>query len=381
MALLILWIAFGEDLLLAVAALLAIATGIGVVVTRMRIPRVSVERRVSPVQLHDGDRAVVVLTMRSSQRVSSVELSDTVVGLGSARFVGDLVEPGQPIVARYEVLCRPRGVYKIGPAIVEVRDVLGLAEAGGVTGTVDRLVVYPAVEDLDGLPLVRGQDPNLNTSKANFSHAGGDDFFTMREYQQGDDLRRVHWPTSAKRDQLMIKQLEMPWQSRALVVLDRRAGSYASPDAFEHAVRGTASAVRHLFRTGFSPTLWTGGSKGTPVQTSAGYAIAMEELATVQAEPNLDLRSQVSRMRRSGLAGGALVLITGTVDDQDLAVFRVLGRDYVKTIVMAVAQHSNEAILALSRGGAITIMSGAGSQWSPAWREAMERTWSTATAG
>jgi uncharacterized protein (DUF58 family) len=381
LALLVLWVAFGEDLLLAVAALLIIAAGVGVAYTRMRIPRVSVTRHVSPIQLHDGDRAVVQLTLTSAKRLTQAELSDNVAGLGSAHFVGDDIEPNDPMVARYEVLCRPRGVYRIGPAVVQVRDVLGLAEAGGAAGRVDRLVVYPAVENLDGLPLVRGQDPNLNTSKASFSHVGGEDFFTLREYQRGDDLRRVHWPTSAKRDDLMIKQLEMPWQSRALILLDRRASSYASAEAFEHAIRGTASAVRHLFRAGFSPTMWTGMSQGTPVTSATGYAIAMEELATVQREPGLDLRNQVARMRRSGMAGGALVLVTGEPDDADLAVYRILGRDYLKTIVMAVAEGNNDAILAFSRAGAITVRSGAGSHWGPAWREAMERTWSTATAG
>jgi uncharacterized protein (DUF58 family) len=381
LALVVLWVAFGEDLLFAVAALLGVAVDIGVVYTRIRIPRVSVSRRVSPLQLHDGDRAIVNLTLTSSKRLTQAELSDNVAGLGSANFIGDIIEADDPMVARYEVLCRPRGVYRIGPALIQVRDVLGLAEAGGTAGKIDRLVVYPAVEDLHGLPLVRGQDPNLNTSKASFSHVGGEDFFTLREYQRGDDLRRVHWPSSAKRDDLMIKQLEMPWQSRALVLLDRRAGSYASAEAFEHAVRGTASVVRHLFRGGFSPTMWTGVSKGTPVTSAPGYAMAMEELATVQTDPNLDLRSQVNRMRRSGIAGGALVLVTGNPDDQDLAVYRILGRDFLRTIVMAVAEESNEAILAFGRGGAITIRSGAGSPWSPAWREAMERTWSTATAG
>ena len=381
LALVVLWIAFGEDLLLAVAALLAIATAVGVAYTRVRVPRVAVSRRVSPVQLHDGDRAVVQLTLTSAKRLTQAELSDNVAGLGSAHFVGDIIEPNDPMVARYEVLCRPRGVYRIGPATVEVKDVLGLAEAGGSAGKIDRLVVYPAVEDLDGLPLVRGQDPNLNTSKASFSHVGGEDFFTLREYQRGDDLRRVHWPTSAKRDDLMIKQLEMPWQSRALVLLDRRRQSYSSPEAFEHAVRGIASVTRHLFRSGFSPTVWTGVSQGTPVTNAQAYAIAMEELATVQADADLDLRSQVTRMRRSGMAGGALVLVTGNPDDDDLAVYRVLGRDFVKTLIMAVAEDTNEAILAFGRAGAITIRSDANTLWSPAWREAMERTWSTATAG
>ena len=139
--------------------------------------------------------------------------------------------------------------------------------------------------------------------------------------------------------------------------------------------------MNHLFRQGFSPTLWTGASTGTLVGTVESWGLAMEELATVQASPEIDLQGLATRMRRSGLAGGALVMVTGTPDESDLELFRVLGRDYLRTVVMSVAQKENEAILQLRRAGAITVLAGVGSSWAPVWREAMERAWSTATAG
>ena len=381
LALVVLWIAFGEQLLLAAAAFLLLAVGIGVIHVRRTVPRVAVERRISPTQVHDGDRAIVEIAMTGRRRIHHVNVEDVVQGLGAAAFTADTVDDSDPVVARYEILCRPRGVYKVGPAAVSVRDPLAMAESGGTAGRADRLVVFPTIEDLAGLPIVRGQDPTVNTSQANFSQTGGEDFFTLREYQQGDDLRRVHWPSSAKRDELMIRQLEMPWQSRALVLLDPRVGSYSGAEAFEHAVRGAASAMRHLFQSGFSPTLWTGVSEGTNVASIESYAHGMEELATVQAVADIDLRRLVGRMRRSGLSGGALIMVTGAPDDSDLAVFRLLSRDYVKTVAMAVAQKENEGILQLRRAGAITVLSAAGASWAPVWREAMERAWSTATAG
>ena len=381
LALVVLWVAFGEQLLLAAAAFLLLAVAVGVIHVRRTVPRVAVERRISPSQVHDGDRAIVEIAMTGRRRVHHVNVEDVVQGLGAAAFTADVVDTDDPVVARYEVLCRPRGVYKVGPAAVTVRDPLAMAESGGTAGRTDRLVVYPAVEEFDGLPIVRGQDPTVNTSQANFSQTGGEDFFTLREYQQGDDLRRVHWPSSAKRDELMIRQLEMPWQSRALVLLDPRVGSYSGTEAFEHAVRGAASAMRHLFQSGFSPTLWTGVSEGTTVASIEAYALGMEELATVQAVEDVDLRKLVGRMRRSGLSGGALIMVTGAPDDSDLAVFRLLSRDYVKTVAMTVAQKENEGILQLRRAGAITVLAAPGATWAPAWREAMETAWSTATPG
>lgn len=377
----ILWIGFGERLLLGVAVFLVLAVLFGMAYVRSSAPRARLTRHISPVQVHDGDRAIVQLSLVSSRRLHSAIVEDVVHSLGTASFVADRVDEREPMKARYEVLCKPRGVYKVGPAIVKVRDPMALAESISAGRRADRLVVFPMVEDLTGLPVVRGQDPNVNSARANFSHSGGDDFFTLREYQRGDDLRRVHWPSSARQDELMIKQLEMPWQSRALVLLDIRAETYSTPESFEHAVRGAASAIRHLYRHGFSPTLWSGSARGTTVSTTQAYGLALEELATVQPSAGLDFGALMTRLRRDGLAGGALVMVTGILDGDGVAVFKTLSRDYYKTVVMTVSERDNEALHQVQRGGAVAVASGPASRWGPAWKDAMEKTWSTATAG
>lgn len=381
LALILLWIGFGEQLLLALAAFLLIAVVLGSLYVRRAGLNVAMARIVSPIQVHDGDRAIVDVTMTSSRRLHEAVVEDVVHGLGAASFDAGRVKPATPMVARYEVLCRPRGIYKLGPATVRVRDPLDLAEYAVGAGKADRLVVYPRIETLEGLPTVRGQDPNVNTATASFSLTGGEDFFTLREYQQGDDLRRVHWPSSARRDRLMIKQLEMPWQSRALLLLDPRSQNYQTPEAFEHAVRGAASALAHLFRHGYSPTLWVGEPEVTTVSSSHLYTMAMEQLATIATSRSIDLRAAVGRMRRSGMAGGALVLVTGRPDDSHLAVYRTLGRDFVRTLVMSVTEDQNDAILQFRAAGAVTVQSASTSKWAPAWQEAMERAWHSATAG
>ena len=380
-ALIVLWVVFGERLMLGVGLFLILAIGGGVAYVRSTVPSVGITRRLTPFQVHDGDRAIVEVSLTTSRRLPQAVVLDEVAGLGTARFVADRVEPQTPMTARYEVLCRPRGIYTVGPAVVRVRDPLALSEAGGTAGKIDRLVVYPAVEDLHGLPLGRGHDPTVNTSRASFSQTGGDDFFTLREYQQGDDLRKVHWPSSAKRDELMIRQLEMPWQSRALVLLDPRQSVYPDSEAFEHAVQGVASAFRHLFRNGYTPTLWTGQGSGTVVGNGEGYGIAMEELAALQPARALDLMTALARLRRSGVAGGVLVLVTGVPDEPVLGMYRMLGRDFYRTVVMLSGPESDDALVQFARAGATTVSSQSSERWAPAWKQGMERTWSTATAG
>ncbi len=380
-ALVILWVVFGEQLMLATGAFLIFAVLAGIAYVRSTVPKVAVTRRIIPYQVHDGDRAVVELSVTTSRRIAQAVVADEVSGLGTARFVANRIEPQDPTQSHYEVLCRPRGIYAVGPATIRVRDPLALTEAGGTAGKTDRLVVFPAIEDLDGLPTGRGQDPTVNTSRANFAQIGGEDFFTLREYQHGDDLRKVHWPSTAKRNTLMIRQLEMPWQSRALILLDPRRSAYADGEAFEHIVSGVASAFRHLFRNGYTPTLWTGVGSGTIVGNTEGYGVAMEELASVQTSPTIDLLSAVKRLRRSGMAGGVLVLATGRPDDAISGMYRTLGNDFYRTIVMSIASDDGEHLLQLARAGATTISSAPSDRWAPEWRRGMEQAWSTATAG
>lgn len=381
LALPVLWMAFGELVMLAAGAFLILAVVVGVISVRAATPRVSIRRSITPAQVHDGDRAVVLVDLVTSRTIHSATVIDKVHGLGTARFKAHHLEANDPVEARYEVLCHPRGVYRIGPATVIIEDPLGLAESLGSAKQVDRLVVYPAVEDLIGLPTGRGLDPTADTTRASFSQVGGEDFFTLREYQVGDDLRRVHWPTSAKRDELMIRQLEAHWQSRALILLDPRSTVYADDATFEHAVSGLASAVRHLYRSGYRPTVWTGGGAYTQVDSAEGYRRAMEELSVVRARGALDLVSVLSQQRGRDGTGGVLLMMTGAPDDAAIQAFRSLDRDFDHKIIMSASASNASPSGGFGRFGFSSIVARPGERWAKAWRDGLERSWSTATAG
>lgn len=377
----VLWVGFGEDLLLALAVFLLAAVAGGSLYVRLAVPRLVLKRRISPMQLHDGDRALVDLSLESRRKVFRVTVEDRVHGLGSATFVADRIADGDTTAGRYEVLCRPRGVYTVGPSRVTIGDPLGFTESTSTFGTADRLVVYPRVENLTGVPTGRGQDQTMNTSRASFWHSSGEDFFTLREYQQGDDIRKVHWPSSARRDTLMVKQLEMPWQSRAFIALDPRTEPHVSNESFEQAVRGAASVLHHLFRSGYTPTIWAGFGNGTLVGSPDAYNVAMEELATVRPVRSMDLRQVVSRLRRSGMAGGVFVMVTGTPDEADLATFQLLSQDFYRTVVLSVAEDDDESVVRFAHAGALVVKTGVSGTWDEPWRNAMEHGWSTASAG
>lgn len=381
LALFVLWVALGEPELLSVALLLTVATLAGfIAVWRTRLD-VSVSRRLSPNLVHEGEQTVVEASVINDGRrqIRNIVVEDEVAGLGSARFAAARVSRDERVTATYQILCKPRGVYDVGPLRVSVTDPLGLARRSREAGKTDRLIVYPAVEELSGVPALRGLDPSMYASQPEFLHRGGEDFYTLREYQTGDDLRRVHWPSTAKRDELMIRQLETPWQSRALVFFDVRTSSYQSLEAFEKAVSGAASVVRHMLSSGFDADLWSGG---TPISSSEPnpYARAMETLAGVQPEQGLDIRTAALRLQRRG-HGGAMVMVTGVPDNELLTVGQLLTGNYASTVLMSVSETPPTSLTAFQRTGTITVSVPPTGSWAAAWLKAVETPWVTASAG
>ena len=77
----------------------------------------------------------------------------------------------------------------------------------------------------------------------------------------------------------------------------------------------------------------------------------------------------------------SVVIITGIPDEGALAAYRVLAKDFTRTVAMAVTTPSTDTLLMFQRAGAVTVSVGPEAPWAPAWRTAMELSWSTASAG
>ncbi|HEY4606198.1 MAG TPA: DUF58 domain-containing protein [Acidimicrobiia bacterium] len=379
LALIILWYALGETELLLTGLFLLIAQLVALAYVRSRKPELEVSRRLGSATVHDGESTTVTLLVDnvSKHGVSYLTIQDDVNRLGVATFEVARLKKRESTTATYRVTCRPRGVYRVGPTTVKANDPLGLAEMSAGTGPMDRIVVYPAIEELTGFPIIRGQDPAMQASRPEHSRRGGEDFYTLREYQRGDDLRRVHWPSSAKTDELMIRQLETPWQSRALVLLDVRSASYESQDAFEKAVSGAATIVTHLVGSGFDADLWAGDAE--PIDASR-YASAMERLALVQPNPAIDIEAVAGRIRQKG-GGGALVIVTGIADRSLLSVQQLLTRDYPTTVLMSASQSTSQTLVGFHRMGVTTVSIRPDEPWAQAWMTSMRSSWTTVSVG
>lgn len=283
--------------------------------------RLTVDRRLRPGDLHQGAATEVELAVRNTGRLPTVglELHDPLPrGFGAGlRTRLPALSRGGGTTLRGRLTGVRRGRFALGPVELVVRDPFRLVARRHEVSAPGTLTVYPAIAELGaGLPL-GGATSSAGTGNARPS-SSGEDRSTVREYVHGDDLRGVHWASTAHRGKLMVRQAEAPQEPRAVVLLDARDDRHgpAGPrSSFETAVSAAASVLCHLDRRGRGVTLVDGPLVGpTRSRPAEGW---LEHLA-VATPSEVDLAT-VARQLAQGLAGdGALVAVLSSPDASDL---------------------------------------------------------------
>jgi uncharacterized protein (DUF58 family) len=255
-----------------------------------------------------GDRPSPVVTLRDAVLPVRAAGRDG-TGMGparQARFHVAPLPPGHSDRAAYRLGAERRGLFRIGPLEAIVSDPFGLATRTSAAAPATELTVYPRVESVAPPPLTTGHDPRAGGGHPT-ALGSGDEFYGLRAYEQGDDLRLVHWPSTARQDELMIRQQELPWQGRATVLLDVR-GAVHDETSFEQAVSAAASILTASWERDGQIRLLTTDGLDSGFGSGPGHLQAvMEHLAVI--EPGSDrVDSLLGAMRRR--ATGALVAIT-----------------------------------------------------------------------
>jgi uncharacterized protein (DUF58 family) len=274
-------------------------------------PRLTATRRVLPARVHAGTSSRVELSLvnRSPNRSPVLAVRDPFDGGARwARFLVAPLAPGEVGRAAYRLPTDQRGVFDLGPLEVALTDPFGLVAATVEAAPRTRLTVYPRIDRVAPPPSSHGDDPLAGADHPNALTGGGEDFYALRPYVRGDDLRKVHWPSTARTDDLMIRQDEMPWQSRSTILVDNRT-SVCPPTALEIIVSAAASLVVASARhEGLQRLLTATGSDSGSAGGSSHVEGILEHLAGMRLGAG-DLLPTLGNLRRSR-SGGALVILT-----------------------------------------------------------------------
>ena len=330
----------------------------------VRSADVEARRTLSPTRVRAGDetRVELAVTNRGRRSTPVLELRDPVDGGPKrARLLMAPLAGGTTERAHYRIPTDRRGVIRVGPLEVRRFDALNLAAKGFVDAAESELVVYPLFEELLPLPHAPGDDRRGGVRRATAMGATGDDFYALRPWVVGDDLRQVHWPSTARRDELMVRQHDVPWQGRATVVLDIRARFYDEA-SFEQAVSAAAGILTSSGRGDAQIRLLTTDGADSGFASGPGHLEALlERLARVeQGEGDLPSLPHTS--------GAMALVVSADVGATDLAHLARLGDRPGSLSVVVVARQGAQSQPAAA-GTVVRI--GPGQALAPAWNRAM----------
>ena len=297
-----------------------------ILVSRARL-RLSCERSVEPAQVQLGSPMRGQISIGQDGRLPAgiLLLEDTVPReLGSRpRFLVDKADLSWRRVVEYPMLGRVRGRFSTGPLRVRTTDPFGLVQLDRQFVATNEVMVTPRVVPL---PAIRTAGGGGNTGDARPHRIGvvGQDDALVREYRQGDDVRRIHWPSTAHWGELMVRREEQAWDPSASIVLDSRAGAHAGRgmnNSMEWAISAAASIALHFLDDGFSVEIYEAdgplritGSMGQ--HSSASAELVISRLTDLKARPNATLH-YAAESAAADRPGQLVVAILGRMNADD----------------------------------------------------------------
>lgn len=298
---------FGLIELYVVGVGIVIALLVAVVSVQRRLPPLNVKRIVSPALVSVGEPARVDIQLANLGRQASpyLQLWEPVGHNGGAPMQLAKLAPGQAASAAYRVPTARRGLIRTGPLRALRRDVLGLAQrTTTLAGTEEVLIVPHTV----GLPF-----PSVGSSGRLGQHLRmkswgqtGSEFHSLREYQRGDDIRRINWKASARATSLIVRETALEGIRRCTVVLDTTAAQYLG-GSFEQAVIAAASVTASSSHAGVNTRFLT---QGVDLRGPDVAANTLRWLATVEPQDGTPEAPSMNGGMSEGM--GLLVIVTGS---------------------------------------------------------------------
>ena len=206
---------------LAFAAALTLL--IALVWVRLRDPQLRGRRELKE-RLQVGVQGRVDIVVQATRASTTLAVNDAFDGgRRAARLLLAPLRAGEEARAAYRFPTDRRGRFEVGPLRVTVTDPFGLVQRTRFVLGTEEVIVYPRVRDVMPPPETGGLDLDREQPRVRSRIEPSGEFHTLREYAPGDDLRHVHWRSTARRGQLMMRQNEARRRTPVLVMLDARS--------------------------------------------------------------------------------------------------------------------------------------------------------------
>lgn len=355
----------GYTAVVSMGVTLLVAAGVAVVLAG-RQTDLDVSRRVIPERVTADAEAVSELTITNTGRkpFGSSVARERIAGRFAAVPLSGL-EPGETVTVQHVLPTDRRGVFDVGPLVVPRGDPIGLARRGAIGDDVGQLIVHPTTHEI--VPFVARRRRDLEGAPSGEAAAGGITFSNLREYVPGDDVRLVHWRSSARTDQLLVRHNIDVHRPRTCVILDTKASQYRG-DGFEDAVRVAASIVVAAIRRRFPYLVRT--TDGASIQEPAPMLALLDFFAGLELaeEPRSSLGGAAFEATR-GNPGLSCAVVTGRAGVEDLQSLGPLRTRFEQMSIIRVGTGEGAEIHELS--GATLFNTATSGHFAQAWNRRM----------
>ncbi|MGV8848752.1 MAG: DUF58 domain-containing protein [Propionibacteriaceae bacterium] len=299
-----------------------------VVVARSRL-RLTCERRISPPEAVVGERlsGELIVTKSGQLPTGLLQFEDDVPrGLGRPprftvhRFAGEWRRE-----ISYPMAGLMRGRFRTGPLTVRATDPFHLVKLDRRFSATSEVQITPRVVPLPMMRTASGGGSTGDTMPQKAGVIGADDVL-VREYHSGDDVRRIHWRTTARRGELFVRREEQAWDPTATVILDSRTSAHAGRgrgSSFEWAVSAAASIALHFVDARFRVDLFDAGGAMVSGERMAQATVTRQQIIDAMTDVQLSPRSTLTRtVEHASLTqrGQLMVCILGRMTPGDAEV-------------------------------------------------------------
>ena len=307
--------AFGSQALYPVAIGFLLVVLVSALSVHAAARPMAYRRRAGTGEHVEGDDVLVDVEVepRGPVRLASVSVVERFARLGERRI--PLRRDGRFLRGRYVLRSVPRGRYSLDQATALVEDPFGLEQGSVPLAEQGALLVLPRIVELDLLFSESGTRAD-NGRRLLLRRPSGFDVHSVREYEEGESLRKVHWKSTARRGQLMVKELQDEPRDEVAILLDADARSVAG-DSFDAQVRVAGSMLRTQVVRDRRAVLVVNSLRQevVRVQTALGeWRQALETLAAVEPTGQVPLAALL--VDDSGPAARAfeLAIVTSRLD-------------------------------------------------------------------
>jgi uncharacterized protein (DUF58 family) len=321
------WLAFD---LLGLGLLAVVVLGFATVA---RPSRLVIDREIQPPRVPKGSPAIAFLTFANrGRRTVPVAVATQPFGSHRVRTVIPKLRGGERGTRAYRLPTTQRGIFDVAPVEVTRRDPFELFRLSRKHARTERIWVYPRVLGFRTLPT--GQMRHLEGPSSDTSPQGNITFHRLREYIAGDDLRLVHWRSSARAGRLLVKHNVDTSQPYTVLIFDQRPSLYTE-ESFEEAVDVVASVLvaSAVNKAPVELRLTDGTVIGGP--RVRDVTALVDHMTGVHADPEGSLQPHLVTLRRTR-GGTSLVVVTGEFDPADLPYVGALRRRFDRLVVISI---------------------------------------------